>query len=296
MGSSKEQILKTLLYSDIFDYPLRKEEIWEFLISSEKSDKKEISSCLNTKNTFFESWHGLFFIKGRRDVVSIRIKREEYSLQKIIFAKKIIKKLTLIPTVRFIGISGALAMLNSEKDDDIDLFVIAAKDSVWITRLLMIVILSFLGVYRRKKDKTVSNKICLNMLIDENALAFPKQRNDLYTAHEISQIMPIFNRGRTYEKFLKSNIWIKKFLPNVFGKNPKIPSVSKTHLINESIDYLLRIFGTEFFARNVQLWYMKKNITKETVSDSFLAFHPFDYKNYVLNNYKKKIAKYKYSN
>jgi hypothetical protein len=296
MGSSKEQILKTLLYSDIFDYPLRKEEIWEFLISSEKPDKKEILRYLNTKNTFFESWNNLFFIKGRKDIVGTRINRKKYSLQKINFAKKIINKLAIIPTVRFIGISGALAMLNSEKDDDVDLFVVAAGNCVWITRLLMVILLSFLGVYRRKKDKNVSNKICLNMLIDEKALFFPKQRHDLYTAHEIFQIMPIFNRDKTYEKFLKSNAWIKELLPNIFAKKSKTPIVLKTSLINKSINYLMRIFVIEFAARNIQLWYMKKNITKETVSNNFLAFHPFDYKSHVLNSYKKKLGKYEYSN
>ncbi len=292
MGSSEEPVLKTLLYSDIFDYPLSKEEIWKFLISPTKQDKKEILGCLNAKNTFFESINSLFFIKGRKNIVNIRREREKYSLRKIIFAKEIIQKLTIIPTVYFIGISGALAMRNSEKDDDIDLFVVAAGNCVWTTRLLMIIFLSFLGAYRKKKDKNVSNKICLNMLIDENVLSFPKQRHDLYTAHEVSQIMPIFNRNKTYEKLLTSNVWIKEFLPNVFEKRPKMPFVSKTSLINKSANCLFRVLAIEFVARNIQLWYMKKNITKETVSNNFLAFHPFDYKVYVLNNYKKKIAKY----
>jgi hypothetical protein len=39
---------------------------------------------------------------------------------------------------------------------------------------------------------------------------------------------------------------------------------------------------------------MKKHITKESISNNFLAFHPFDYREHVLNNYKRKIAKYEY--
>ncbi|MCL5435363.1 MAG: hypothetical protein M1405_03170 [Patescibacteria group bacterium] len=295
MGSSQEQIFKTLLYSDIFNYPLSKEEIWKFLISHTKQDKKEIWECLNAKNTLFESKNSLFFIKGRKNIVNTRREREKYSLQKIVFAKRIIQKLAIIPTVYFIGISGALAMKNSDKDDDIDLFVVTAKNSVWTTRLLMVIFLSLLGAYRRKKDKNVSNKICLNMFIDQTALSFSKQRNDLYTAHEISQITPIFNRDKTYEKFLNSNVWIKEFLPNVFSQKPRAPFVSKISFINKTISYLLRIPITEFLTRSIQFRYMKKNITKETISNNFLAFHPFDYKVYVVNNYKKKIAKYVYS-
>jgi hypothetical protein len=296
MGSSRESILKTLLYGDIFDYPLYKEEVWKFLISPAKQDKKEIFNYLNTKNSFFGSNNNLFFIKDKNNIIEARRKREKYSLQKIAFAKKIIKKVSIIPTVYFIGISGAVAMQNSEEDDDIDLFVIAAKNSAWTTRFLMIIFLSLLGVYRRKKDKNVSNKICLNMLIDENTLSFPKQRKDLYTAHEISQIIPIFNRNKTYERFINSNVWITDFLPNVFEKKPKIPFLSKISFAGKSINYVLKVLVVEFITRNIQMWYMKKNITKETILNNFLAFHPFDYKKDVLNSYKKKVAKYVYSN
>jgi len=295
MGSSKESILKTLLYSDIFDYPLSKEEIWKFLISKNKEDKQSILKYLNLKNNVFDHKSNFYFIKGREEMVKKRQEKEKYSLEKIKFAKKIIQKISLIPTVYFIGISGALAMKNSNKDDDIDLFVITAKNSVWTTRFIIVIILNLLKVYRKRSNKNVSNKICLNMLIDDSALAFPKNRNDLYTAHEIAQIIPVFNKNKTYEKFLNSNIWINNFLPNAFNIKPTISFVSKASFINKAVNYLLRILAIEFLARNIQFWHMRKHITKEIISNNFLAFHPFDYKAYILNNYKKKIAKYEYS-
>lgn len=292
MGSSKESILKTLLYSDIFDYPLSKEEIWKFLISKNKEDKQSFLKYLNLKNHLFDYKNNFYFIKGRIEIIKKRQEKEKYSLEKVKFAKKIIQKISLIPTVYFIGISGALAMKNSDKDDDIDLFVVTAKNSVWTTRLIMVIVLIFLRVYRKRNGENVSNKICLNMLVDDSSLSFSKDRNDLYTAHEIAQILPIFNRNETYERFINSNIWIKDFLPNAFSQKPIIPFVSKTSFINKAINYLLRIPIIEFLARSIQFRYMKKHITKETVSNNFLAFHPFDYKAHVLNNYKKKIAKY----
>lgn len=296
MGSSKESILKTLLYSDIFDYPLSKEEIWKFLISKNKEDKQIFLRYLNLKNSLFDHKKNLYFIKGREGIIKKRQEKEKYSLEKIRFAKKIISKLSLIPTVYFIGISGALAMKNSQKDDDIDLFVVTAQKSVWTTRLLMVFMLSFLRAYRKRKDKNVSNKICLNMLIDDSALSFSKERNDLYTAHEIIQILPIFNKNKTYEKFINSNIWIKDFLPNALSQRPKAPFIAKISFADIAINYLLKLSLIEFLARNIQFWYMKKHVTKETILNNFLAFHPFDYKVYVLSNYKKKIAKYVYSN
>lgn len=295
MGSSKESILKTLLYSDIFDYPLSKEEIWKFLISKNKEDKQSFLKYLSLKNNSFDYKSNLYFIKGRIEIIKKRQEKEKYSLEKIKFAKKIIQKISLIPTVYFIGISGALAMKNSDKDDDIDLFVITARNSVWTTRLMIVIVLNFLRVYRKRNEENVSNKICLNMLVDNSTLSFSKDRNDLYTAHEIAQIMPIVNKNKTYERFINSNIWIKDFLPNAFSQKPITPFISKISFINKAINYLLRIPIIEFLTRSIQFRYMKERITKETISNNFLAFHPFDYKTYVLNNYKKRIVKYKYN-
>jgi len=294
MGSSKESILKTLLYSDIFDYPLSKEEIWKFLISKNKEDKQSFLKYLNLKNNLFYYKNKFYFIKGRGEIIKKRQKKEKYSLEKIKYAKKIIKKISLIPTVYFVGISGALAMKNSDKDDDIDLFVVTARNSVWTTRLIMVITLIFLNVYRKRSEENVSNKICLNMLIDNSALSFSKDRKDLYTAHEIAQIMPIVNKNKTYEKFINSNIWVKDFLPNAFSQKPIIPFISRISFINKVINYLLSIPAIEFLTRNIQFRYMKKHITKESISNNFLAFHPFDYREHVLNNYKRKIAKYEY--
>lgn len=292
MGSSKESILKTLLYSDIFDYPLSKEEIWKFLISKNKEDKQNFLKYLNLKNNIFEYKDNFYFIKGRVEIIKKRRERERYSLEKIKFAKKIIQKISFIPTIYFIGISGALAMKNSDKGDDIDLFVITARNSVWTTRLIIVIMLIFLKAYRKRSGENVSNKICLNMLVDDLVIFFPKDRHDLYTAHEIAQILPIFNKNKTYERFINSNIWIKDFLPNAFSQKPAIPFVSKISVTNKIINYLLRISVIEFLTRTIQFWYMKKHVTKETISNNFLAFHPFDYKEHVLNNYKKKIVKY----
>ena len=293
MGSSiKEVILKTLLYSDIFNYPLTKDEVWSFLISEKKLEKEKVFNFLNSKTSVLVNKNNYFVIKGREELIGKRKERENYSVKKINLAKKIIKKLSKIPTVDFIGISGALAMKNSDKHDDIDLFVIAAKKTVWITRLIMIIYLKILNVYRTKNDKNPSDKVCLNMLIDETVLSFSKKRRDLYSAHEIFQIMPIFSRNKTYEKFILSNQWTEAFLPNVFEEKKNAQFVSDDLSSKSLIKFLINSLGLEYLARNIQFAYMKKNITKETVSRNFLAFHPYDYKKFVMKEYKKRLMKF----
>ena len=77
MGSSKESILKTLLYSDIFDYPLSKEEIWKFLISKNKEDKQSFLKYLSLKNNLFNHKNNFYFIKGRIEIIKKRQEKEK---------------------------------------------------------------------------------------------------------------------------------------------------------------------------------------------------------------------------
>lgn len=202
-------------------------------------------------------------------------------------------------------------MENSERDDDIDLFVIVSKSSLWLTRLSMIILLLLMGKYRRRNQKEVSDKICLNMLIDDGALSFPTSRQNLYTAHEIMQLMPIFERNNTYGKFINSNKWIQEYLPNTFVDRgtTRINTSRQTRLARLTVPrnnaetffsvflrLILRLPGgkagssaLEWLAKNAQFWLIKKHVTTETVSDNFLAFHPKDYKDIIMKKYRKRL-------
>lgn len=278
--ASNSSILKTLVYSDIFDFPLTKEEIWKFLIGK-KIDKKTFEKELEATPLGCNS--KFYFLSQREEIVEKRNKKKEISQEKIKIAKKIIEKLSFVPTVLLIGISGGLALENSKEKDDIDLFVITRLNTLWITRLLLVLLLILMGQYRGRGKKE-SQKICLNMLISEKALMFEKDRQNLYTAHEIVQLKPIFNRSNTYKKFITANHWVKKFLPNAVGRITNYESRIK--------ERKNPLFIFEKVAKLVQLIYMKRHRTREVISDHFLAFHPFEYKNYVLEEYNRRLRKY----
>lgn len=283
MGRNKV-VLKTLLYSDIFDYPLRKEEIWDFLISEKEIDKKDFLSGL-TKDMNIQKQEKFYFIKGREELVSLRKNREAFSLEKIKKANSIARFLSLIPTVKFIGISGSLALKNSNPEEDIDFFVITAGGSLWVTRFLMVTILKVLRKYREKKSLNVKDKICLNMFISEDSLQLSKQRQNLFTAHEVIQVLPVFSRDHTYEKFLRNNKWIGNFLVNFKAKKPSIEKEDSKALIN-----FLKLTESVFY--KLQLFLMKKDITSEEVGRKIAAFHPVDYSRKTMKEYEKRLKKY----
>jgi predicted nucleotidyltransferase len=212
MAKEEKSLLQTLAYADVFDYPLTFEEIHCFLIG-QKTTKSKVKA-LAEKSTLVNCQDSFYFFKNRREIVSFRKKRKKWSQGKLIIAKQVAGWLKLIPSIKMIAVTGTLAMENSTEDDDIDLLVISRKNCLWLTRLFTVLLTELIAKRRRPKDKEFKNKICLNMFLDENHLRIPKQEQNLFTAHEVCQLKPLWQKEKIYQKFLKENQWVKQFLPN----------------------------------------------------------------------------------
>lgn len=207
----EKAILRTLVYADVFDYPLLASEVWGFLIKKSKLQIK-IQKLIQDKK--IEEKEGFYFLPGRKRIVAIRKKRERWSQKKMKIARRTANWLKLIPTIKMVAVSGALAMKNSTENDDIDLLIVTAKKRLWLTRLFSVFLIELVGQRRRPSDKMVRNKICLNMFLDETHLRVPKKEQDLFTAHEICQLKLLWERGGIYQKFINQNQWYQKYLAN----------------------------------------------------------------------------------
>lgn len=209
----KKTILSTLAYADIFDYPLKEKEIYRFLISDIRYQILDISKGLkelpevSQKNNFY-------FLKEREQLVLLRKKRERWSKEKLKIAQKVANWLKIIPTIKMVAVTGALAMENSNKNDDIDLLIITSKNRLWLTRFLTVILLELVAKRRHPADKEVKDKICLNMFLDEGHLKVPEKEQDLFSAHEVCQLKVLWDKNGIYQKFLKANLWSKKYLAN----------------------------------------------------------------------------------
>lgn len=288
----RELILKTLLYSNIFHYPLTEEEIYKYLISEKPLDMSSISKILRKVEIPISKKNEYYFIKNENNLLNERTNKQNSNVKKINLAKKIIKTLSVIPTIKFIGISGSLSMKNSDEDDDIDIFVISESKLIWLTRFFLIFTLISKGVYRKKNDKIVKNKICLNMIIDEDNVAFDKKNQDIFIAHEIAQMIPVLDKDSSYKKFIDSNMWVNNFLPN-FILNKDDPVIKKnTTIFDKLIVFILKTIKIETIFGAIQKRYMKKHVTHETLRNGYLAFHPFDYRRFVIKSYDLALRKY----
>jgi len=212
----EKAIFKTLVYADVFDYPLTASQIGQFLITEKKTSQLVINQTLNfmVKQKRLGSLGRFYFLPGKQVIVTQRLKRKKLSLQKIKIALGVARWLKLVPTIKMVAVTGALAMNNSAQDDDIDFLIVTTRNRLWLTRLLTVLLIELIASRRRPADREVKDKICLNMFLDEAHLAVPKNERDLFIAHEVCQLKPLWDRDSVYQKFISQNQWSQKYLAN----------------------------------------------------------------------------------
>lgn len=287
-NNSEKAVLKTIIYSDIFGFPLSKEELWQFLISSKKVERQNFENALTTLRTKISSKNGLYCLLGNENNITTRLKNAAEVPKKMRLAKYAAYILSHIPTILFIGLSGGAAMGDVDAEDDIDVFIITKRGKLFSTRFLILILLELLGLRRSRTDYHPANKICVNLLIDETNLSWPEKKHDLYVAREIVQMKPMFDRNGTYKKFMVSNQWVKDFFPNVH-LYPVVMVKTSHYFINRLVTWLFTCWPIEYFMRYFQTVSIKRNQTREVISHQFLAFHPRDYREKILRMYEKKL-------
>ena len=282
----RNSIIKTLCYADVFESSMNKSEIFRYYIGKKKVYATSLSMVLSSmvKEGVIDKSGGYYFLIDRKMLVDLRHKRERESRMKLVIAKRASALLARIPTVRFVGISGSLSMNNCRAEDDIDLFIISSKNTLWITRLFVNLTLLALGHKRSRNDIFGADLICPNMFLAEDNLEIPDEKKNLFSAHEVVQLRPVINKDKTYEEFLLQNAWVNNFIPNF-----KI--ITKPLMIrkNTIYDYLVKALNFLFYI--LQKLYMLKKMTKEEVSLGVARFHPKDKGKFVCELFN---IKYKY--
>lgn len=285
MQLNEKAILRTLIYADIFNYPLTKEEVWIYLISDRVFSKASFNNSLSKlllRKTIFKKGEFISI-----NPISLQNRNDSKHLleDKLKKARDAAVLLSEIEGIEMIGLSGSLAIGSVREEEDIDFFIVTKGRYLWTVRMKCIEKLHRQGIRRSRKDKEAKDKVCLNMFAAYESLRFSE---DIYTAHEIAQLVPLFSKGKTYEYFIKQNAWIDKFLPNFSVKEPffrkeslpkKPNGLMYSHTFAKILEALQRI-------------YMFPHMTTEKISGKILAFHPFDYKEFVLREYERKTKKY----
>ncbi|MGZ3756977.1 MAG: nucleotidyltransferase domain-containing protein [Mucilaginibacter sp.] len=205
MSEIKANILSTLAYFDIFNYPLTGGEIYLFLKNRyPQYDFNQAIKCLVDSKSIYQ-FDRFYTLKNNSALVSRRHEGNKKAAEMIKVADRISNLLVRFPYVRGIAISGSLSKNFADEDSDIDLFIITAPNRLWIARTLM---------HLFKKLTFLVNKqdyFCMNYYIDEHQLEIVEKT--IYTAIEIVTLIPL--QGDTqFEQFYAANAWTRDYLPN----------------------------------------------------------------------------------
>lgn len=306
-------ILATVAYYDCLNYPLTAFEIWKYSTNYEsdtniritnESRNRKYSLCnivLELENNdnlkkYIEEHRGFYFLKGRKNLVEERIKRNKIAIGKMKQLRRVAWLLRFVPFVRAILVTGRLAMKNTENESDWDLLVILEKGKIWTGRTL-VTLLIHLIIKRRHKNK-IKDRICLNYFITGDSLEISTQ--DLYSANEYYFTFPLFDTGGIFRKFRLKNRWIKNFKPNYQPEeisNLKIIKDSWLSRISRILDESL--FGFDFLENRLRKWEKRKIMDNPKTrkkggliiaSDEKLIFLPEPQGPEVFERFQKKMA------
>jgi len=201
MTKLQKQIYQRLIYSSVFNWPLKKSEI----SAGQKTLKNLIKKKKITKKA------GYYFVFGQKKYISLRKKREKIAQKKLAKAQKLAKLLKHFFWIKLIAVTGNVAVGNTQTKDDIDIFIVTAEKRLWLVRPIVVFLLELLGWRRRPGDQQAEDKFCLNLWLDKANLNLPLAKQNFYTAREIKQMKILLDKDKTYKKFIKKNSWLKKF-------------------------------------------------------------------------------------
>jgi hypothetical protein len=255
LSDIKKNILAALAYFDLFNYPLTMEEV--FLNLPAKCDQQEFEFALRGLVVDRVVYHfGKFYtLKNDYFLIERRINGNAKAEEMIAVAKKVGDFLIGFPYVRGIAISGSLSKNFADETSDVDLFIITAKNRLWIARTIM---------HCFKKLTFLVNKhqyFCMNYYIDELELQI--REKNIYTAIEIATLMPLHG-DTVFEQFYIDNSWTREYLPNKCLRLTTARSLKKSSLkiftemlfnnwLGNKIDDLLLKISAKRWLKNIQL-------------------------------------------
>ncbi len=300
----RKNIIATITYYDVFDFPLTSFEIWKHLVALPTEDGvqkfwrlDQVIKELETDEIkeYILNLQGFYLLHGRKKLVENRRKRELISIKKIKKLKKYSKYLKMVPFIVMIALTGNLSYKNGNEDSDLDVLIVCKYGHLWTGRFLMTVVTHLFGI-RMWGDKH-ANRVCLNYYITDKSLEVPTK--DLFAAHEYSFIMPMYGMD-VFKKFAEENSWIRNYKPHYQIKVLKTDlceeDSSRAQFVRNTFESIFNFEFIENYLKKIQQKKIKSNPKTEykgaiiEASDKYLIFLPKPHGPKVFEEYKKRLT------
>jgi len=285
----EQAIFSTIVYFDLFDYPLTLIELERFLLSKQavSGSVREIDQALGQSPMLqrrIRAKDGFCYLRGREGIVEERRKRYRTAGRKWKRACRVARVLSYLPFVRAIFVSNSLAIQNTKPKSDIDLVIITRTRGVWWARFCSLFLLHLLRM--RPKQGHGENQLCLSMFIDEGHLDIGQLRladNDIDFAYWVLNFYPLYDAKGWYRRFWNANIgWFAAYFPNAR------PVTAHKRYARKSRPFIRKLFECllvpfSFAVHGIQQWRFPERITelanvdsRVRIEDGLLKFHVND--------------------
>jgi hypothetical protein len=293
----KQRVVETLLYFNIFNYPLKSSEVFNFLHTNGiiEQDVKRILDLLTEQNVIHRR-DDFYSIQSGETVFLRRVQGNIEARKNLPIAQQTANFIGKFPFVRSVMASGSLSKEYMDEHSDLDFFIVTAPGRLWISRMLLV-------TYKRVFLRNSHKHFCVNYFIDSDHLEI--EEKNLFTATELATVLPLY--GCKYYPILlaKNQHWLNKqfpnFKPRVIGKFNDQKVVFK--IITET---LLNILGgpvlDKIFMNVTQRRWKKMYRPNYKDEDFRIAFksrkhasknHPRNFQKKVMESYHLQLASFR---
>ena len=204
--NTPHELLKALLYFDIFQYPLTLKELRQFCGTLTTLEEIENELGFLEKLGYVKQQQG-FYSTADADisfVVERRIKGNTKAQQMLKISKRYSRLISFFPFTRGVYLSGSLSKGYANDESDVDYFIVTEPGRLWLSRMLLVL---FKRVFLFNSHKY----FCVNYFIDTDNLEI--QDKNIFTATELTTLIPTCNTA-LYRRLMQANAWTKDFFPN----------------------------------------------------------------------------------
>lgn len=288
-----ESVVNTLLYFDIFHYPLTAAEIFQYLQTNhvQQSDVQARLDSLVNDSVLFRL--GKFYSPQNNPELEVRrLRGNNLARHCLGLARKRAKLISHFPFVRAVMISGSLSKGYMDEKSDFDFFIVTEKERLWIARTLLV-------MYKRIFLFNSHKYFCVNYFLDSAHLEI--EEKNLFTATELATLIPIVDEGH-YPALMNTNRWLATFFPNysprTLADTLQVDKSKVKGFLESLINLLLGKYWEDLFMRTTLNRWKKKYEEQYAQQDFEVAFkskgyvsknHPNNYQRKVMELYEEKI-------
>ena len=224
------QLLQPIFYYDVFQHPLRLEEIHQYANYQKNwplDTTVELLRQAVATGYLFER-EGFYQLEADQSSIQRRIENNRRAPKYIRRAQFISKFMLIFPFVRAVFVSGSLSKNVMPEDGDIDYFIVTKPGRLWIARTCLIL---FKKIFLFNSYKY----FCVNYFVDEQRLGIEEENR--FTATEIATVLPLQGRA-IYQQFVDANTWIHRYYPNPKLYNAAVVPLHKRGLVQTVLEFL----------------------------------------------------------